>query len=160
MLHLIDGYNVTMRADATSGLSKEGQRDALAHRLSVRGRRLLGAGTIVCVFDARETLVSSGEQVGEVRLVFAPDADSEIVRRAAAAGGQVSVVTDDLRLRARIAQDVGRHISFRDTSCIFGEDEPGAVTGRERPRDPGLSREDRAAITEELAREWLVDEDG
>jgi len=174
MLFLIDGYNVTMRAGSGQPGSKESQRDALVRTLNTRGKRLLGSGDIVCVFDARESLGRSSERIGSVRVAFAPDADTEIVRRASAHKGQVTVVTDDLRLRARLSQDVGRHVRFRDTAVLDAAvDVPaeapkrglfGRAGGKGR-RGAGarqsdadrLSSKDAAAITAELEREWLDD---
>lgn len=168
MLFLIDGYNVTMRPGAGFRGSKEAQRDALVRELIAHGRRLLGAGDIVCVFDARESLGRSTERLGPVRIAFAPDADTEIVRRAARARGEVTVVTDDMRLRARIAQDVGRHVRFRDTAVLSG-DPPSAErrgrgsreagSGRDAGEGERLTRREAEEITAELAREWLDDEE-
>lgn len=161
MLFLIDGYNATMRDRSTQGHSKESQRELLVGRLVAHGRRLLGSGEIVVVFDARGTFTSSGERAGSVAVVYAPDADDEIARRAQRARGQVTVITDDLRLRARISQDVGRHIAYRDTESLFGEDTPRAQAAAASSRDGVLSGTDalpadeRAAITAELEREWL-----
>jgi len=169
MLFLIDGYNVTMRPGTGFRGSKEAQRDALVRELIVHGRRLLGAGDIVCVFDARESFGRSTERVGPVGIAFATDADAEIVRRAALARGQVTVVTDDMRLRARIAQDVGRHIRFRDTTVVSegrpsvdskgrGRDRGrGAGSGRDAREDGRVTRRQADQITAELAREWLDD---
>ena len=71
MLFLVDGYNVTHRDPATAGLSLEQQRDALAARLRVRGRDLLGSGRIVVVFDgAGGPGLSTGGSV-PVELVYA-----------------------------------------------------------------------------------------
>ena len=173
MLFLIDGYNVTMRAGSGQAGSKESQRDELVRTLSARGRHLLGSGDIVCVFDARESLGRASERVGPVRVAFAPDADTEIVRRASAHKGQVTVVTDDMRLRARLSQDVGRHVRFRDTAALEAPDEKpkrgifgrgsgkAARGGTGGPADPDrLSRKHADAITAELAREWLDDDAG
>lgn len=171
MLFLIDGYNVTMRAGSGQSGSKESQRDELVRTLNALGRRLLGSGDIVCVFDARESLGRASERVGSVRVVFAPDADTEIVRRASAHKGQITVVTDDMRLRARLSQDVGRHVRFRDTATLdapieaptrglFGRGGGKARRGSDaQPTDADkLPPGDAAAITAELEREWLDDE--
>jgi rRNA-processing protein FCF1 len=159
MLFLVDGYNATMRAPRTAGLSKEAQRDAIVTRLAAVGRRVLGAGRIAVVFDARSAYGSSSESVAGVSVVYAPDADTEIVRRATAAP-QVCVVTDDMRLRARLSQDVGRHVVFRDTGELFAD----TATSGPRHARPVVGHEDRLSpkaakdITAELAELWLDDE--
>lgn len=148
-----------MRAPRTAGLSKEGQRDAIVARLATVGRRILGTGRIAVVFDARSTYGASSESVSGVSVVYAPDADTEIVRRATAVP-QVCVVTDDMRLRARLSQDVGRHVLFRDTGELFAD------TGTPGPRHarPTVAHEDRLPpkaekdITAELSELWLDDE--
>ena len=161
MLFLVDGYNVTMRDPGASVLSKEGQRDALVARLNASGKSVLGTGTIVVVFDARGNLGASSEAVGAVKVVYAADADDEIVRRAAAAKGQVTVVTDDMRLRARLSQDVGRHTAFRDAAVCFR----AAAKPAGRPGGPQVAREDEGLppgakdITAELAELWLDEDD-
>jgi hypothetical protein len=73
----------------------------------------------------------------------------------------VVVVTDDLRLRARISQDVGRHVEYRDGSTVFAETMAGAVhASRKAPlaRDAGLPR-GANKITEELKDLWLNEDD-
>ncbi len=159
MLFLVDGYNVTMRDPEVSALSKEGQRDVLVARLGTSGKAILGTGAIVVVFDARGNLGASSETVGAVKVVYAADADDEIVRRASAVKGQVTVVTDDMRLRARLSQDVGRHAAFRDAAVCFQAVKPAGRAGR-----PQVAREDEGLprgakdITAELSELWL-DED-
>lgn len=161
MLHLVDGYNVTMQDPATVSLSKEQQRDALVHRLIVRGRDLLGAGVIVVVFDARAQMGAASESVGSIKVVYAPDADSEIVRRCGHALGEVTVVTSDLRLRSRISQDVGRHVTYREREVVFdaarSSRESASANGRV-VRDGGLPSGAKD-ITKELEDLWLVDDD-
>lgn len=158
MLILVDGYNATMNSSVTAGLSKEAQRDVLVATLRVSGRRLLGHGQIVVVFDARDQLGVSADDQSPVRVVYAPDADDEIVRRAARAGRQCTVVTDDHRLRARLSQDVGRHLCYRDTAVLF------TSTPQSPPRtahdaaasgaDKRMSRTARDALTRELLDLW------
>lgn len=156
MLILVDGYNVTMRDTALASLSKQGQRDALVAMLASSGRERLGSGEIVVVFDAHATLGVSTERVGAVKVVYATDADAEIVRRAAAARGQVAVVTDDMRLRARLSQDVSRRLQYRDAATCL-------VERKVRPASAGSVNEDRPAnareITAELADIWLSEDD-
>lgn len=160
MLFLVDGYNVTMTDPATASCDKEQQRDALIRRLATRSKTLLGTGEVVVVFDARGQLGRSSEKTAGVRVVFAPDADSEIVRRCLAARGQVTVVTSDKRLTARISQDVGRHVVYRESSACFEGAQPAsrrAAVGRKRPTD-----EDRPPHADDITRElediWLQGE--
>lgn len=161
MLLLVDGYNVTMRDDATKALSKEQQRVTLVARLAAHARELAHGGRIVAVFDAHAQLGSSTEKRGAVSVVYAADADTEIVRRAAKASGQVTVVTDDLRLRARISQDVGRHVRFQDGVTVS---QAGMSTTSKRKsagyvtRDTGLPA-GANEITRELKELWLTEED-
>lgn len=160
MLFLIDGYNVTMADPATSQLDKEAQRDALVRRLAVRSRTLLGAGQVVVVFDARQQLGCTSDTVGVIQVVFASDADTEIVRRCAAARDQVTVVSNDRRLAARISQDVGRTVVYRESSAIF-EQAQGTV-GRKARSAKRASDDDRPreadSITRDLEAIWLQDE--
>ncbi len=161
MLFLVDGYNVTMNDPATRGASKEAQRDALLRRLGASGRAMLGAGTIVAVFDAREQLGLSSERVAGVSAVFAPDADTEIVRRCGRANEAVVVVSNDMRLRARISQDVARRVEYRDASSVF----EGAGRGEaRRDKRPQVAREEGLPsgandITAELKKLWLDEDD-
>lgn len=161
MLLLVDGYNVTMRDPATSGRSKEGQREELLARLRVHARRIAPGGMVVVVFDAHSALGRSSDSVGAVKAVYASDADDEIVRRCGGASGRVVVVTDDLRLRARISQDVGRHIEYRDGSSVSAETIAGAPGStrevpivREAGLPPGANK-----ITQELKELWLTEDD-
>lgn len=161
MLYLVDGYNVTMRDRATSGRSKEGQREELLARLRVHAQSLAPGGTIVVVFDAHSALGRSSGPEGSVREVFATVADDEIVRRCGGATGRIVVVTDDLRLRARISQDVGRHVEYRDGSSVFAETlrtasrtSRGAPVARDSGLPPGANK-----ITEELKDLWLTEDD-
>lgn len=161
MLFLVDGYNVTMADPATRGLDKERQRDDLVRRLSTRSRLLLGTGDVVVVFDARGQLGLATEKVGGVLVVFAPDADTEIVRRASMARGQVTVVSNDRRLTARISQDVGRQVVYREASVAFHAAAPDRTTGRRI--DSGAHDEPAprgaADITRELEAIWLDDDE-
>lgn len=160
MLFLVDGYNVTMADPATRELGKEAMRDALTARLAARGAALLGTGAVVVVFDARESLGVSSETVGAVKAVYAADADTEIVRRAAAANEQVVVVTNDLRLRARVSQDVARRVEYRDATVCFD-----AAEGPRRPAKRGrIARETGLPkgandITAELKDLWLSEDE-
>ncbi len=161
MLLLVDGYNVTMRDPATSGRSKEAQRDELLTRLRVHARRLAPGGTVVVVFDAHRALGHSSETNGPVKVVYAEVADDEIVRRSRAASGRVVVVTDDLRMRARISQDVGRHVEYRGGSSVFAATlaAASAAQGKSRvARDEGLPP-GANGITEELKGLWLSEDD-
>lgn len=157
MLLLVDGYNVTMRDPATSGRSKEGQRDELLARLRVHAPRLAPGGKVVVVFDAHSALGHSSDSGGSVKVVYASVADDEIVRRCGGAIGRVVVVTDDLRLRARLSQDVGRHVEYRDGSTVHAETIAAtssrsrkAPVAREVGLPPGANK-----ITEELKDLWV-----
>jgi len=161
MLLLVDGYNVTMRDPETSSLSKEAQRESLLARLRVYAQSLAPKGSVVVVFDARSELGHASTQAGSVTEVFASDADDEIVRRCQAARGQVSVATDDMRLRARISQDVGRHVRYKAASELFDSALRTRQGGRAGPpiaRDAGLPK-GANKITEELKKLWLSEED-
>lgn len=148
----------------------------LVARLRAVGQRVLGKGSITVVFDARGEWSTSSESRGVIKIVYAPDADTEIVKRCLRAGRNVTVVTDDMRLRARLSQDVGRHIVCIHTSIIFDEPRRGVAnaakgsssagaksaganpsqSGR-RPgsvEDEGLPPKSRD-ITRELERLWL-----
>lgn len=158
MLLLVDGYNVTMGDPALSELSKEGQRQALVASLKAAAPSLAPRGTVVVVFDARSELGVSGEDFGGVRAVYAPDADTEIVRRCERANEAVVVVTDDMRLRARIAQDVSRRVEFKATAELFsaaarkGGKRRGSQVAREEGLPPGAKD-----ITAELEKLWVDD---
>jgi predicted RNA-binding protein with PIN domain len=162
MLVLVDGYNVTMRDPQTSELSKEGMRESLVGRLRFSAGAVAPAGTIVVVFDARGELgPGEEERLGAVTVAYAPDADDEIVRRCAVARGQVAVVTDDMRLRARIAQDVGRHVEFRSAGEVTAA---GLRASRQAKAPTPVAREEQLPegadeITDELSKLWLSDED-
>lgn len=167
MLILVDGYNATMNREDMAGFSKERQRDTLVALLGACGRGRLGAGKIVVVFDAHGQLVASVDDAGPIRVVYAADADTEIVRRAAKAGRACTVVTNDMRLRARLSQDVGRHLAYLDTAVIFSDtpSRPARRGSTDRPAelagdDKRMSRQDRRALEEELLRQWDPDAAG
>lgn len=160
MVFLVDGYNVAMADPDTRDLDKERMRSELVARLGARGRGLLGSGRIVVVFDARGQYGLSTEVLAGVNVVYAADADTEIVRRADAAREQVVVVTNDMRLRARVSQDVGRQVEYRDASSCFAS---ATVPARKDARG-GIARETGLPkgandITEELKKLWLDDDE-
>lgn len=161
MLILVDGYNATMNHADLAGYTKERQRDTLVALLGAAGRTRLGSGKVVVVFDAHGQLVPTASDIGSVRVVYADDADTEIARRAAKAGRACKVVTNDVRLRARLSQDVGRHLTYLDTAVIFSDtpSRPSRAGSGERPaesagNDKRMSRADRLSLEEELLREW------
>jgi predicted RNA-binding protein with PIN domain len=161
MLLLVDGYNVTMQDERTEALSKEGQRAALLGRMRAHASRLAPGGRIVVVFDAHEQWGHASQDSGVVAEVFAPSADDEIARRCAAAAGQVVVATGDMRLRARISQDVGRHVRFKDASELFDralKEASASRKGAPVARDSGLP-DGANAITEELKKLWLSEDE-
>lgn len=161
MLILVDGYNVTMNDPALAGRSKEAQRDALVHVLCARVASLHGRGArAVVVFDAHESWGRSSEAAGPVKSVFATVADDEIVRRCGAAHGAVVLYTDDMRLRARISQDIGRRVEYRGVSALYLDSARQA--GARRRAGAGPDDElpaDAKDITAELAEEWLAEEE-
>ena len=71
------------------------------------------------------------------------------------------MVTSDMRLRARISQDVGRHVRFWDSSEVFDD----ALSARSRKASSTrIARESGVPnganeITEELKKLWLSEED-
>jgi hypothetical protein len=161
MLLLVDGYNVTMRDPATSGRSKEGQREELLARLRVHAGHLAPGGTVVVVFDAPSAIGYSSDAHGSVKVVYARNADDEIVLRCGNSRGRVVVVTDDLRMRARISQDIGRHVEYRDGSSVHAGTLAGSArTARKVPlaREAGLPP-GANKITEELKDLWLTEDD-
>jgi hypothetical protein len=161
MLLLVDGYNVTMRDPATSGRSKESQREELLARLRVHARRIARGGAIVVVFDAHGELGRSSDSDGSIKVVYANVADDEIVERCSGSIGRVAVVTDDLHLRARISQDVGRHVEYRDGSSVYAETiaaTPNAPRKAPLAREAGLPR-GANKITKELKDLWLTEDD-
>ncbi len=161
MLVLIDGYNVTMRDPRTSASSKETQRNSLIGRLRFSAKQIAPGGSVVIVFDSRQKFGIDVEDEGPVKVVYAADADDEILRRCAEVRGAVAVVTDDMRLRARISQEVGRRVAFRSTEEVTAV----ALRASRETKRPGLvAREDglpsgAADITEELSRLWLPDDE-
>ena len=160
MLVLVDGYNVTMRDPALAGHSKEAQRDALCARLAVLAPHLARGGRIEVVFDAHSSHGTTSEACSGIKTVFASSADDEIVARCARHTGKVVVYTDDMRLRARISQDVGRRVEYRDVSTLLR----ATVSGSPRARvdaggEVGLSAADLKDITAELGELWLTDEE-
>lgn len=166
MLILVDGYNVTMRDPMLAGRDKEAQRDALVERLRRTVRVLHGRGAqTVVVFDAHGSWGRTTEALGSVKAVYADVADDEIVRRCAETRGNVVVYTDDMRLRARISQDVGRRVEYRDVSALFvGSEQSLARPGTSKNVRDGRQIEDglppdAGAITAELAEQWLDDEE-
>jgi predicted RNA-binding protein with PIN domain len=158
MLLLVDGYNATMRDPVLSQRPKEFQRDALCAHLGTHARTLSRGASVIVIFDARGSLAPASERRGSVQVVYAPSADDEIVRRAGHAKGTVVVYTDDMRLRARISQDVGRHVEYRDVASLFAKAKKSA-----KGAGPHVVREeapaDARAITAELEELWLDEEE-
>jgi len=158
VLVLVDGYNVTMNDPALRDRSKEAQRDGLIERVRVLAPSIARGGSIVIVFDAHGSVIATSEKRGAVKVLYADSADDAIVRRCSGQAGNVVVYTGDLRLRARISQDVGRHVEYRDVSSLF----VGTPATRSRKR-PAAVREDGPPpnakdITAELSELWLDDE--
>jgi predicted RNA-binding protein with PIN domain len=156
MRFVIDGYNVAKGDPATAGLTLERMRDELVARLAVRGAELLGRGPIVVVFDGRAG-VGADERRGPVEVRYSRDepADDVIVRLAEAWRGEVTVVTSDRGLAARVA---GRGVTVRPAEVCFAG-APGSRPRRTRAVEdvglpPGANK-----VTEELKRIWLGDEE-
>lgn len=161
MLIIVDGYNATMADPELRDRSKEVQRDALVGRVRALLPALAGrGGRALVVFDAHGALGAHVEDMGSVKVVYAGSADDEIVKRCAAGTGNIAVYTDDMRLRARISQDVSRRVEYRGVSALFA----GAARPPAPKRRGGVAREDGLPpgakdITAELGEIWLTDED-
>ncbi len=167
MLYLVDGYNVTKSDPATRSLSLEGQRDAVVARLRVRGRELLGAGSIVVVFDGGEGGgISAARSGGHVAVRFSrhESADDAIVRLAESAPDAVCVVSSDAGLahRVRGLGRAGRGVEVRGRQTVY---EAARGTSRSRRRTDNRYPDSSAGvpaggnrITEELKALWLTDE--
>lgn len=164
MLYLVDGYNVTKRDPATSGLTLRDQRDALEARLRVRGRDLLGAGRIVVVFDGEGGPgLSTGGSV-PVELVYAHSgsADDRIVAIAAKSTDSVTIVSADRDLCERAMAQAGTRAQLRDpSSCFEAAGRGGARKNKARgsiARESGIPSGGNS-ITRELKDLWLTGED-
>jgi len=162
---LVDGYNVILRDGTLSHLSKEDQRESLIRTLRGSAASRIGRGKISVVFDARDSLIATHDSAGGIAVVYAPDADDEIVRLAKRAGKECTVVTDDMRLRARLSQDVGRHIQYRDTTVVFtarpekghrerGHSASGTASAEPGGADKRISAKDKRALNDELMELW------
>lgn len=183
MLVLVDGYNVTMADPALQRFSKEAQRDALCARLRVLAPVIAPKGRVIVVFDAHISPITTAEDAGGLKVLYADSADAEIVKQCAAARGNVTVYTNDMRLRARISQDVGRRIKYSDASPLFVGNSSGAAGDGPRRADgdsrrggqesrradavgsrddaDALPKHQKKSITEELSRLWSgADDDG
>ena len=162
MLFLVDGYNVTRRDPATSELSLLDQREALAARLRVRGRDLLGDGRVVVVFDGEggPGLSTGGDVPVEIVYAHRHSADDEIVRIAARSKVPVTVVSSDRAVARRASERATVAVEVRESSTLFE-----ATRGRPRKRSRGSIARDAGlprganAITRELKELWLTDED-
>lgn len=159
MLYLVDGYNVTMSDSGTCDLPIEAQRAALVARLQRHGAALLRPpGPIVVVFDGRGGIGGKRERAGAVAVSYAlsETADDEIVRRAGAAGGAVTVVTSDSGLRRRVRGDLGGRAKVLPASALFESalgtgDGAQSATARHAAGESGLP-EDHERITDEMTR--------
>lgn len=164
----VDGHNAIFACAELKHLSGQDQRNHLIDVLRATGQNRLGHGKITVVFDAPDSVMTSHDSVGGLAVVYAPVADDAIVSMVQKAGGQCTVVTNDMRMRARISQDVGRHVRYLDTAVIFtARAEKGhraaarnasgasAQVGADDKRLPSKSQRD---ITAELMELW-VDED-
>lgn len=162
MLLLVDGYNITKADPATRDLSLEAQREALVGRLRGRGREMLGAGTIVVVFDGAGGVGGSLVREGavEVRYSREESADDVIVRLACGAADRVVLVTSDRTLAERVTAHTSAGSEVRPRETLF--DSAAATKRRRRGGSPagsaGIPRGGNK-ITEELKKIWLQDEE-
>ncbi len=181
MRYLIDGYNVTMADSRLRPLSREGQREGLAGRVSTRGDELLGPGPKTIVFDGRPG-GGPDEWIAGVPVRYARQgsADDLIVRMAEEAEGPLTVVSSDRGLRDRVRARAEAPVDFLGASALFvegsrdGGGAPGSTVrggpGREgakgdgrRPRRRGRGMGGSTVgipkganrITEELKKVWL-----
>lgn len=155
MRFLIDGYNITMNDPATRGLPAEEQRDALVRRLATRGSQLLGAGAMTVVFDGRTDDARRPGGVPDVRFSGDETADDVIVRLAASAGDEVTVISSDRELASR-ASATGR-VRVLGCEALFEAVRPKR---RRRARYPAATAglpKGANLITEELKKLWLKD---
>lgn len=163
MLHVyIDGYNATMSDADVAAYSKEEQREILATRVRTAQRRLFGQSKVAIVFDAREQFGVSSEPSGSITLLYAPDADTEIVNRCMRGGRNLLVVTNDRRLQARIAQDVGRHVRFASTDILFEQvgKRDSAPSAGASTKSAGQARSKKAPdAASKAAREVVFEDD-
>jgi predicted RNA-binding protein with PIN domain len=153
MRYLVDGYNVTRRDPATSRLSLEEQREALAARLAVRGADLLGRGAIVVVFDGRSGGGADSRR-GSVEVRYSRDESADDLIARLAARGDV-VVTSDGGLADRVT-GVGARVVPAET-CLEGR-RPRPRGGRFAAASAGLPP-GANEITRELKELWLTGDD-
>ena len=164
MLFLVDGYNVTKADPVTRELSLATQRDALVARLRARGRDLLGAGSIVVVFDGDAGQAARQPDTYPVKVEFSrgQSADDAIVGVASRSPReQVCLVTSDRGLADRVRAHLGARLDVRERQVLFEaarrQSRPrrsGADVAEEAGTPPGANR-----ITEDLKKLWL-DKDG
>ena len=156
MRFLVDGYNVTKRDPATSGLELADMRDALVARLAVRGADLLGRGEITVVFDGRSG-GGADRSHGPVEVRYSRDesADDVIARLADASRGGVTVVTSDRGLALRVS---GRGVAVLGAETCFEGRKVRRRGGRYSAGSVGLPP-GANKVTEELKKLWLDDEE-
>ena len=162
MRYFIDGYNVTKRDPATSGLSLEEQRQALERRLRVRAAAVLGHASYVIVWDA-----AGGEGVvrrrDDDRAAFTrlPTADDSIVGRVRRSSERVGVITSDRELAARCRAAALHGVDVMPAERLFADaPAPSRTRGKRTPlpRDVGIPA-NANEITRELKALWC-DEEG
>ena len=164
MQYLVDGYNVTKRDPATSGLSLDEQRTALERRLRARAVDLLGRGPYTIIWDAAggEGVVRrSDEHVAYTRL---PTADDSIVERVRRSAERVGVVTSDRGLADRCRAVAQHGVDVLPVERLF-ERPPAsvranAVRGKRAPmpRDVGIPA-NANEINRELKKLWGIEDD-
>ncbi|MBC5584174.1 NYN domain-containing protein [Eggerthella sp. NSJ-70] len=163
MRYLVDGYNVTKRDPATSGLSIAEQRDALERRLRATAARVLGSSSYTIVWDAAggEGVVRpAGDKVAYTRL---PTADDAIVERVRRAPERIGVVTSDRELAERCRAVALHGIDVLPSERLFaGASAPAKSKGgrgkrKPMPRDVGIPA-NANEINRELKKLWGIED--
>ena len=156
MRYFVDGYNVTKRDPATSGLAIEDQRDALERRLRVRAASALGTTSYTIVWDGaggQGVVRRANERAAFTRLPTADDAIVECVRRAPE---RVGVVTSDRGLADRCRAVALHGVDIVPAERLFeGALAPAKSKGQRTPmpRDIGIPP-NANEITRELKKLW------
>jgi predicted RNA-binding protein with PIN domain len=163
MLLLVDGYNVTRSDPATRDLALDEQRDALVARLRARGTEMLGRGRLVVVFDGAEGTGGTTPDTAPVTVVYARagTADDAIVARVRKTAEKVVLVSNDRDLADRVRAHARGGVEVRTASVCYEAAGKGVMRRVSRQgvaRDEGLPR-GANAITEEMKRLWLTDDE-
>lgn len=163
MRYLVDGYNVTKRDPATSGLSIAEQRDALERRLRATAARVLGTSSYTIVWDAaggEGVSHAHADKVAYTRLLTADDAIVERVRRASE---RVGVVTSDRELAERCRSVALHGVDVLPSERLFADApapaKPKGGRGKRKPmpRDVGIPA-NANEINRELKKLWGIED--